>query len=57
MNSESSVVPLALEYHLVKTSCRVSRRFSVESSFRALEEMSLIVAYLANSFGEPVAAG
>jgi hypothetical protein len=48
---------LALEYHFVKMCCRVSRRFSIESSFRAIEEMSLIVAYLANSFGERAAAG
>jgi hypothetical protein len=48
---------LALDYCFVKMCCRVSRRFSVESSFRSLEEMSLIVAYLANSFGERAAAG
>lgn len=43
---------LALNYRLMGAWFRLSRRFSLEASRRALEEMSLVVAHFANAMGE-----
>jgi hypothetical protein len=48
---------LTLDYCIMKMWYRFSRRFSVEAASHALEEMSRIVGYFANSLGERVAAG
>jgi hypothetical protein len=48
---------LALHYRLMGAWCGMSRRFSLEASRRALEEMSLVVAHFANVVGERSVAG
>ncbi|MBV8844252.1 MAG: hypothetical protein JO307_15705 [Bryobacterales bacterium] len=47
---------LQLNYRCMAAWSRFSRRFSMQSSCRALEEMSQIVAYLANLMGEQAAS-
>jgi hypothetical protein len=51
---ESSVETrmLAMNYRLMDAWYQVSRRFSTEAACRALEDMSLVVAHLANVMGE-----
>jgi hypothetical protein len=48
---------LELNYRLMGAWYHVSRRFSLEASRRALEEMSLVVAHFANVVGERAACG
>jgi hypothetical protein len=55
---ESSVEAhmLALNYRVMAVWSQMSRRFSVTASTRALEEMAMVVAHLANVMGERAAA-
>ena len=46
---------LAVNYRLMGTWFRVSRRFSLAAAHRALEEMSQVVAHFANVMGERAA--
>ena len=46
---------LAMNYRLMGAWFRVSRRFSLQASRRALEEMSMVVAHFANTMGERAA--
>src|SRR5262249_27469363 len=48
---------LDMNYRLMGAWCRVSRRFSLEASRSALEEMSNVVAHFANVMGERAACG
>ena len=48
---------LAMNYRLMRAWSRLSRQFSLEASRRALEEMSQVVAHLANIMGEQAACG
>jgi hypothetical protein len=48
---------LAMNYGLMRAWSRLSREFSLEASRRALEEMSQVVAQLANIMGEQAACG
>ncbi|HYL96209.1 MAG TPA: hypothetical protein VET69_10425 [Terriglobales bacterium] len=48
---------LAMNYGLMRAWFRLSRQFSLEASRRALEEMSQVVAHLANVMGEQAACG
>ena len=43
---------LRVDYHLMKVWYHLTRRISVERARQALEEMSTVVAYFANSMGE-----
>ena len=43
---------LSLHYTMMAASYRLSRRISPAASLKALEEMSTVVAYFANSMGE-----
>ena len=47
---------LEINYRLMGVWYRVSSRFSTAAARRALEEMSLVVAYFANTMGERAAA-
>jgi hypothetical protein len=57
--SDSQAAPeryiLAINYRVMRGCYRVSRRFSVDVARRVLEDMSLIVAHLANTMGEQAA--
>jgi len=46
---------LEINYRLMGVWYRVSSRFSTAAARRALEEMSLVVAYIANTMGERAA--
>lgn len=46
---------LEMNYMLMRAWYRVSRRFSLQSSCRALQEMSQVVAHFANMMGERAA--
>ena len=48
---------LQLNYRVMSTWCRVSRRFSMDAGRRALDEMSMIISHFANVVGERAAAG
>jgi len=48
---------LEINYRLMGAWYSVSSRFSTAAARRALEEMSLVVAYIANTMGERAAAG
>jgi len=48
---------LAINYRLMGAWYRVSSRFSTAAARSAMEEMSLVVAYIANTMGERAAAG
>jgi hypothetical protein len=46
---------LAINYRLMGAWYRVSSRFSTAAARRALDEMSMVVAYIANTMGERAA--
>jgi len=48
---------LKLNYRLMSTWCSVSKKVSMDSGRRALDEMSMIVSHFANSVGERAYAG
>jgi len=48
---------LAINYRMMGTWYRFSRAFSGVAARRALEEMSLVVAHMANAVGESAACG
>lgn len=58
-NEESPIEArmLAVNYRLMAAWSRLSRRFSVSASTRALEQMALVVAHFANVMGERAACG
>ena len=45
---------LRIDFQLMACWCSLTRRFSARASRRAVEEMSSVVAYLANAIGEKV---
>lgn len=47
---------LRVDFHLMRTAYGISRGFSEARARMALEEMSQVVAHLANAFGERVAS-
>jgi hypothetical protein len=47
---------LAIHYSLMAAGYRASRRISPAAAQKALEEMSTVVAYFANSIGEGAAS-
>jgi hypothetical protein len=47
---------LEVNYRLMGAWYRVSSRFSASAALRALDEMSMVVAYFANTMGERAAA-
>jgi hypothetical protein len=55
LSAEESTIEtrmLAVNYRLMDSWYKVSRRFSTEAACRALEDMSMVVAHFANVMGE-----